>query len=348
MKVTFFHRAPRSDNRSIERVFEAVESGLLESEHITTANIYAKSGRFWLWNMLCNMITMPVKAIRAKGVCHITGDIHYIALFMPRKRTVLTIHDLVVLNDKSAGKFYKTFVKIFWYYIPLYRLKYITCISEQTYKELLKRFPFAKNKIKIIPNPVGSEFHKTLINWRETPKILHIGTRSNKNLERVIKSLKGLECHLRIIGKLTEEQNNLLKTNNITYSNDFGLADSQMPLEYSRCHIVSFPSLFEGFGMPIIEGQASGRLVLTSDMEPMRSVSGGAAVLVDPYDTNSIRDGFKTLIENKEQYNSLINNGLINAHKYSVDEISYQYKQLYEKIITKSNDGKSTRSQQLF
>lgn len=76
--------------------------------------------------------------------------------------------------------------------------------------------------------------------------MLHIGTRPNKNLERVIEALEGIKCHLRIIGKLTSEQEKLLSEKKIKYSNGINLTDEEILNEYILCDIVSFPSLYEG------------------------------------------------------------------------------------------------------
>ena len=62
--------------------------------------------------------------------------------------------------------------------------------------------------------------------------------------------------------------------------------------EYKDADLISFPSTFEGFGMPIIEGQAVGRPVITSNIEPMVSVAADAAILVDPFNIESIRECF--------------------------------------------------------
>ena len=332
MKIKFYYRHPDKLNRSIERVFEAVATGLEKEQGITVSNFFAKTYKFWPLGILANTLSLGFKGW-SPGVNHITGDIHYISLLMPRSRTILTIHDLVSLHNPTLNPLVKRLVYYLWYYLPLRRLKYVTCISEATKADLIKFFPFAEGKITVIPNPVSARFTEMERVDNSKPVILHLGTRSNKNLERVIEALSGLRCHLRIIGKLTERQSEQLRASGIEWSNADSLSDEEILQEYKKCDIVSFPSLFEGFGMPVIEGQASGRAVVTSDIEPMRSIAGDGAVLVDPTDIHSIRRGFESVINDDKLRRRCIAAGLKNSGNYTEKNISNLYKRLYDKVL---------------
>lgn len=333
MKIQYYFRYPNNLNRSIERVFEAVISGIQQSSDIKTESIFAKAFKFWPLAMIYNIVRMGIKSWKKDQINHITGDIHYVSLMMPKSHTVLTIHDLVILHDYNAPKWLKKFVYYVWYYLPLKHLKHITCISEETRKDLIKFFPFAESKVSVIPNPILGDYTSTPLPNNNPPTILHIGTRPNKNLERVIEAVSTLKCHLRILGRLTEEQMELLNRFKINYSNTFGISDNDIIKEYEKCDIVSFPSLFEGFGMPIIEGQASGRPVLTSNIEPMKSVAGNCAVLVNPNDIKDIRRGFSRLIDSPEYRKVISDKGIVNTEKYSSANIAEQYINYYSNIL---------------
>ncbi|WP_264548132.1 glycosyltransferase [Flavobacterium sp. N2820] len=331
-KITYFFR-PLSQNVSIERVFNTVSTNLPEGysyEYVILPNYLSEvKGFFSLIKAFFKVREFCKK--NAGEINHITGDIHYCAMFLPYSTTVLTIHDTVSLENLKGIK--RRFIWLFWYFLPLISAKNITCISPFTARKLIKLFPWAKRKITIIPNPIGLEFKYSpkLFN-KNNPIILHIGTRSNKNLDLVIQSLKGLKCHLRIIGKLTKLQLNLLLKNDIIYSNEEFISNNQVVKEYENCDIVSFPSIYEGFGLPIIEGQMIGRVVLTSNIFPMDDVAGEGAFLVNPSKLESINDGFTRLISDDVLRQIILEKAQKNVVKYLPAKVVNQYCQIYDAL----------------
>lgn len=330
MKITYIFRA-KSHARSIERVFEPIIAEMRALGYEVVVENAIKGNNIFS-TLLKNMVHFA--KLSRKSLCHITGDVQYVACLMKPSNTILTIHDLVPLHNKNVPWYSKWLCYWLWYYIPLRRLKRVTCISEATRQDILSFFPWADTKISVIPNPIDSSFIYTPRPFNlECPRILHIGTKTNKNLLRVIEAISGYRCHLRIIGKINNEYIDALNKFHIDYSNEYGISDKQIIKEYQDCDIVSFPSLFEGFGMPIIEGQAMGRVVVTSDREPMRTIADGCAILVDPEDVNSIRSGFKKAIEETEKRTELIKKGVVNAQRYSVPAIFTAYYEQYKCLL---------------
>ncbi len=329
MKITYIFRT-QSKQRSIERVFEPVINAMIDEGNDVQIE-YAKSGGNLFMTLWENI--WYFRKISKHCLCHITGDVQYVACLMRPSNTLLTIHDLVPLHNKNVPWYSKWLCYWLWYYIPLRRLKRVTCISEATRQDLLSFFPWVADRITVIPNPIDSSFKFTPMPFNlECPRILHIGTKPNKNLLRVIEALAGYRCHLRIIGKLNEEYVEALNTYHIDYSNEYGISDEQVIKEYQDCDIVSFPSLFEGFGMPIIEGQAIGRVVVTSNIEPMLSVAGDGAIIVNPYDVTSIRNGF--FGNSLDSFQSIVEKGLENASFYSGKRITNEYIKQYKELCT--------------
>jgi glycosyltransferase involved in cell wall biosynthesis len=153
------------------------------------------------------------------------------------------------------------------------------------------------------------------------------------DLERVVEACEGLDVSLRILGRLTREQHSLLRERGLEFESFENLSRAEVVTLYQECDLVLFSSLYEGFGMPILEGQAVGRPVLTSDRSPMREVAGGGALLVDPEDVNSIRDGLEKLLRDPELREELVERGFENVKHYTAEAVASQYADLYREVV---------------
>lgn len=264
------------------------------------------------------------------GFRHITGDAYYLAICRGRK-TIITVHDV---GSVDKGFFLKRmYLRLFWFWLPALFVKRITVISEFTKSELLRIVPFAKNKINVVPNPVGSKFKfesKEKNNTR--PVILCIGTKENKNLSRIIDAVAIIDCKLHIIGKLYDSILIQLQKTKVDFENSFNLTDDEVLNAYKNCDLLCFPSTYEGFGMPIIEAQAVGRPVLTSNFGAMKEISKESACLVDPFDIYSIREGLLRIISDTNYYKSLVELGLDNVKLYQPEIIAKEYLNIYKEI----------------
>jgi len=149
----------------------------------------------------------------------------------------------------------------------------------------------------------------------------------------VANALNGLECHLRIIGPLNETQLTMLKEYKIDYSNTSNISDKQLQIEFEKSDILLFVSTYEGFGLPIIEAQAIGRPVITSNLEPMVEIAGDGACIVDPSNADSIRKGLLLIINDLTYKNKITNSGIQNVKRFQTNKITAHYTALYRKIL---------------
>lgn len=318
-------RKKTSQFNSIEGVFRTIISQLQDQVTIYTVDMPNEEAK--LLAIFCNL---RYASQFRNSIVHITGHVNYVALVLGNK-CVLTIHDVgSALNQNRTKGF---IIKLFWFWLPALFVKKITVISQFSKNELIKLVPFSKNKILVIPNAVSKEFQFEPKSFdTENPKILHIGTKDNKNLERAILALTGLSCSLVIIGKLTSEQEKLLLNAKIDYVNKFGIPFSEIIQSYIDCDMLSFVSTYEGFGMPIIEAQAVGRPVMTSNIGAMKEVAGDSACLVDPYDVSAIKAGFERIINDETYRTDLISKGLKNVNRFRVEYIAEQYLKVYRDL----------------
>ncbi len=306
------------------------------SKNIKSSVVVSKYSSNGIWKRLYNLW----EASGIKGdVNHITGDVHYLALALRKKKTILTIHDCYILYwNKGLARL---FFKIFWFWLPVRMVKYVVAISEATKNELLKFTNCDPNKIIIIPVFISELYKRHLKPFnKEKPVLLHIGLAPNKNLERLIEAIEGITCHLSIVGKLTEEHKAKLARHNIEYSYVFNISDEEMLEKYNTCDVLTFISIYEGFGMPIVEANTVGRAVLTSNISSMPYVANDAACLVDPYDVADVRKGLLKIIHDDNYREQLIENGFKNRLRFQPDLIAQQYEALYLKVAGRESKTK--------
>ena len=264
-------------------------------------------------------------------VFHITGDIHYISLFLPSIKTVLTIHDCnFMYNARGIKKWLLHKLLLRW---PVAKSKWITTISEATKRDVIRFTGCLPEKIRVIPNPVSNHIRlRPKIFNSQKPDILFFGTTMNKNLNRVGPALAGISCVLHIVGKIDLPERRMLEGHQIEYRNYLDLSEEDMISTYAATDFLLFPSTFEGFGMPIIEAQKTGRAVVTSNLSPMKEVAGGGAILVDPDNIQSIRDGVLRVIGEESAREDIIAKGLENVKQFDLKKIAGQYLSLYKEM----------------
>jgi glycosyltransferase involved in cell wall biosynthesis len=331
--LTYFFRHPHPIYFSIEKIFHAI-SGEMASQ--TGSDFFVREINLPFASKLATILNNILFVRKEQSrINHITGDTQYALLGCSSKNiNILTVHDCVLLHryPKTSPRFW--IIRWLWYQLPVKKADAVTVISENTKKDLLHFTNCKPEKIRVIPNfidPLFSARQKST--GRGITKLLFIGTAPNKNLERTIEAIQGLDVELLIVGYLSETQKAGLKEKNIRYSLQNKLTDAEMRDAYAEADIMLFPSVHEGFGLPIIEAQATGRPVLTSQLEPMISVSGGAACLVDPFNTESIRSGIQKIISDKPYRHELIERGFKNVERFQLKQVALQYRDLYAEII---------------
>ena len=329
INVTYYQRkARRYNNFSIENYFNAVRMGLNKNiiPRISISN-YESNGLF-------KRMYNSIEAISRQGdVNHITGDVHYLAYFLKRKKTVLSVMDCGQLKTLRGIKF-KLF-RFFWFQLPAAKSNYITTISTATKNDLLSYIKFNADKIKVIPVCISADFKKNeKIFNKIKPRILQVGVTPNKNLERLVASLENIPCVLVIIGEVPQH----IKL--LSFEKNLELEFFNKPLsmvevveQYNLADIITLISTLEGFGMPIVEGNAVGRVVITGNITSMPEVAADAAHLVDPFSIENMREGFMKIINDDEYRSKLIEKGFENCKRFSNKKIAEQFTEVYRTVV---------------
>lgn len=320
--ITYFYRNHRV-GFSIGKVSDLITTQIKEKKIVEVPSEYA-SVKGLLKNLWC-----VYRNRDRKGVNHIVGDINYCILALLGCKSVLTIHDICIYNNSKGLK--RLIFKYLWYVLPIRYATKVVCISEET-KRAIQQFTNRKD-IEVIYNAVDPSYTYVEKPFdKDNVSVLLIGTAWNKNIERTLEAIKGLNVKVVIVGSLLPSQEQYLRDNNFMYTRKENLSNEEIRQSYAECDIVSFCSIYEGFGMPIIEANAIGRPIITSNIEPLKEVGGNAALFVNPYSVVEIRNGITTLLNDEKRRNALVFNGLQNVKRFNAQAIKDQYVKLYNEI----------------
>jgi glycosyltransferase involved in cell wall biosynthesis len=280
-------------------------------------------------------IRTVLEARRHQGeVTHVTGDIHYAAMLLRRRTTVLTVHDIEFLDRASRMKaFLYTWL---WIRLPVWRAALVTVPSEATRRDVVRRVRTNPDHVRVVPLPVADDFVACPARTTDQrPVVLVVGTRPNKNIERAAAALEGIDCRVVVVGDLDRRQRAAFEAARVDVEVRAGLSDDEVRRAYEECDVLLFPSTKEGFGIPVLEAQATGRPVVTSSRPPLPEVAGGAACFVDPLDVASIRAGVARVLEDDHYRDGLVRRGLENAGQYRVATVAARYAALYDELASR-------------
>ena len=257
-------------------------------------------------------------------------------------KTVITVHDL---GAEYLPKAHQLKQRLYLKLITKFQLKNaskLIAVSTATKIDLVKKIGINPHKISIVHEGYNEKLFKPAKSDTQAsslmPYFIFVGTvQPRKNLERIIKAfalyLRG-EIKLVIVGSkgwLSDEIYKLPKKLGIEDSVKFlgYVSDGDLPKLYSQAQALVFPSLFEGFGLPILEAQACGCPVLTSKISSMPEVGGKGVVYVDPYSVDDIIRGMKEVSKNREK---VVKAGFGNIKRFSWEKCARETLKVLESL----------------
>jgi glycosyltransferase involved in cell wall biosynthesis len=272
--------------------------------------------------------------------------------------SVITIHDLTYIKHRNLykrGRLLKNLYTDFVMRWGLQKVKKIIVVSNSTKHDLVDIFRIPENKIEVIYEAFPDNFtsinktkttskYSTLFNGE--PIFLFIGERRpHKNLVRLIeafyrfKSRVSQNYKLVIAGKLYSNYSepealvNKLKLEKDVVFLGY-VPDEDLPALYQRADCFVFPSIYEGFGIPILEAMACGTPVITSSVSAMPEVAGGAALNVDPYNVDDMVNAMNKICFDHTLRMRMVEQGYKRATEFSWGNAAEQTLRLYHSILT--------------
>ena len=267
----------------------------------------------------------------------------FIMPFLTRRKTkyITVIHDLAHLRENEMTK-YSRFIFDLSTNIAIKKANTIVTVSETIKNELIQTFNIDKNRIKVVYNSIGEHF----LNSKNNPEILEkynisqqkyilsVATLNRrKNIPELIKAFESItdkypDIKLVLVGGMGNEKRELLtKHPNVIFTGY--IPDEDLPSLYKNALLYVFPSLYEGFGIPLIEAQYSNCPVLCSDIPVFQEVAGNGAEFCTP-DSNGIAAKLEYLINNEQRRLELISLGQENVKRFSIEKIAQQLKEVLE------------------
>ncbi len=234
------------------------------------------------------------------------------------------VHDLIAFRNEPHDR-KATFIEKLTLGRAMNNAAAVCTISDATSKDLLARYPRLPMS-RVHPIYAGTSWEQTIVRDPLPANILSIGTLCpRKNQLRLIQAFASLPSPLREQATLTlvggrgwndDEIVKLAKeTSGVTW-HDY-LPDEECARLLSRCTVFALPSLYEGFGLTVLDAMAQGVPVLTSDRGSLAEVAGDAALMCDPEDVAAIREGLVKLLTDGQLRTSLAIAGPKQALKYS-------------------------------
>jgi glycosyltransferase involved in cell wall biosynthesis len=229
---------------------------------------------------------------------------------------VVTVHDLAVLRHPEA---FNRWTRV---YSPrvvprvLRAARRVIAVSEFTRRELVDLLGVPEERIHVVPNAVEDEFTQDGP-AEQGDYVLAVGTlEPRKNLDRLVEAVRRTDTELRIVGARGWGGVEV-GGNGVRWLGE--VSDAELARLYRGAACVAYPSLYEGFGIPVLEAMACGAPVVTTRGTAMEEVANGAAVLVDARDPAEIAAGILRAVADRSQ---LVARGLERARAFRWDAVA--------------------------
>ena len=265
---------------------------------------------------------------------------------MPGKKNIQTIHDIIPLLFRNTHE--KAVKLAFKYFLPsiVKNADKIIAVSESTKRDLINTLGVPRDKIKVIYEGASNIYRPVKGNvikerFGTENYILYVGAlEPKKNLITLIRAFseakkKGVKEDLVLVGKdgwkykeVYDEIERLDLTADVLITGYVELKD--LPYIYSSAKVFVMPSLYEGFGLPVLEAMSCGTPVITSDRGSFPEIVGNAGITIDALDSEKFADAISNVLDDKELSKKMRRKGLEQAKKFTWKRTAEETIKVYE------------------
>ncbi|MDQ6712039.1 MAG: glycosyltransferase family 4 protein [Candidatus Dormibacteraeota bacterium] len=301
----------------------------------------------WRWKRLrpapyplWEQIALPRYARGQKpAVLHSTGNTGPVSPLGPT-RLVLTVHDMIFLENRRLRSWRQRLGRLYRRRIvpaAVRRAGWIITDADATREQLIARFPTVANHISVIGIPIAESFFTYRPAGRAAPLPTFVafgGIDPRKNVDRILAAFAAVRAaqpsaQLVLIGTQGQLAGDAAPPGVRVRPY---IAEDELLELYACASGLVYPSLSEGFGVPILEATALGVPVITSDRDPMRQLSTEASILVDPENTDAIAAAMTALLRDADHYRALAEHARRRAEPFRPARIAGQVAALYLRL----------------
>lgn len=299
-----------------------------------------------LWRLF--FVSTQIKKDEVEIYHGLSGEIP-IGLHKSGVKTLVTIHDLIFMRYPNLYSYFDRKIHYYKFKYAAHKADLVIAISEQTKKDIVTYLKINPDKIKVIyqgcapvfKEAISSEFIELTRAKYQLPTnfILNVGTiEKRKNVLSVIKAIKEMDIQLVIIGKKTAyftEINKYILENNLENKVIFleNLELKELAAIYRMASIFLYPSIFEGFGIPIIEALYSKTPVITSKGGCFAEAGGENSIYIDAHNTMELRIELENLLFDSEKREIMKLRGFEFVQKFNDDKIAENWIETYNEVL---------------
>lgn len=325
--------------------------GKVVSSHLSSATILRPPRPRLRWDWLWNEIWLKGEVESLRVHLYHATDLAGIPI-SPRFRTVATVHDLIPLA-LSRGSSRPPFDYRLGYSTCLRRLRqanHLIAISEFTKQDVVSRLGIDPECITVVPLAVDLEefsrpSRRTAQEVRavyDLPEryMLYAGAlEEHKRVPLAVAAAVRAKVTLVIVGRHTpKQQKDLAETVERLHAGPFirylgYVPEEDLHLIYRAARVFVFPSVYEGFGLPILEAMAADCPVITTSAASLPEVAGGAAIVLPPDDLEALVEAVSEVVEHNDLRSRLIKAGAVRAKEFTWEETARKTLRVYERVL---------------
>jgi glycosyltransferase involved in cell wall biosynthesis len=301
--------------------------------------------------MTVGNMEIPLIARRHKlDLIHDTSGVTPFLLGGGGAKMVVTVHDVIPLSFPNVSTRLDTLIYRHWLPHVLPRVDAVITDSSCSRRDIEKYLKIQDSRVHEVPLGANDTFRPAttdhILQVRARHEIagnyiLYVGSvEERKNLLRVLQAYASLgDTHhkLVIVGarkwrykQIADTFSELNLASNVLFTGH--IDEDDLPALYSGADLFVFPSLYEGFGLPVLEAMSCGTPVITSNMSSLPEVAGDAAIMVDPYDVRAIASAIHCVLASSDLRTSLRQKGLVRASSYSWERTAQMTVEVYERL----------------